>query len=97
MATGAQHLSVGLHADLERRFGGLRRLYGDDGYARRLCRSCADASKAIRCRIVGRRCRRPDIGAEMLAPALANWLWRCKLLTLLTFSGIISAGLPKGP
>jgi tRNA A37 threonylcarbamoyladenosine dehydratase len=27
-------LSVGLHADLERRFGGLRRLYGDDGYAR---------------------------------------------------------------
>lgn len=27
-------MTVGLHADLERRFGGLRRLYGDAGYAR---------------------------------------------------------------
>ena len=28
------HSNDNIHADLERRFGGLRRLYGDDGYAR---------------------------------------------------------------
>jgi tRNA threonylcarbamoyladenosine dehydratase len=34
VAAGTAGLSAGLDADLERRFGGLRRLYGDAGYRR---------------------------------------------------------------
>ncbi len=49
-------VSADLTADLERRFGGLRRLYGDAGYAPH-ARSARGRRRSGRRRLVGRRRR----------------------------------------